>query len=211
MVFQSLQHLETKTMEIHGYPKWQRIYTACIFVVVGLFFLWLYWTNPSSKGSWFGLILTALNFWLAIYWICLPKVLGVLTPVGMDYINQELGFFFCYRWFHIDWHKVTLIRTVEKTGKGGPFLETILRAVDTEDPGKTHSFRINSSNMDYYRFLAYTKAVVDPAALTRDSLPLDPTLLSRKVRGDLRNQVVVLFITVLVLAAVLFFAYFIRK
>ena len=51
-----------ETMEIQGYPKWQRVYAVCVFGVVGIFFAWLYWNNRSSEGSWFGLIMIALCF-----------------------------------------------------------------------------------------------------------------------------------------------------
>ena len=106
-----------ETMQIQGYPKWQRVYAVCVFVVVGVFFVWLYWNNRSSEGSWIGLIMIVLCFWQAIYWVCLPKVLGVLKTDGMDYINEDLGFLFYYPWFHIDWNQVTNIQTSEQSDK----------------------------------------------------------------------------------------------
>jgi hypothetical protein len=198
-----------ETMEIQGYPKWQRVYAVCVFGVVGIFFAWLYWNNRSSEGSWFGLIMIALCFWQASYWVCLPKVLGVLTPEGMDYINEDLGFLFYYPWFHIDWDQVTDIHTFEETDKNPPVMVTVLRATDKKNSGKVHAFRIYSTNMDYYRVLAYIKAVVNPAAFKKtDSLPLEPALLRKKLQGDMRHKLASLLITSLIL---LIFAYFTRR
>jgi hypothetical protein len=201
--------MSKETLEIQGYPKWQRVYAVCVFVVVGVFFIWLYWNNRSSEGSWIGLIMITLCFWQAFYWVCLPKVLGVLMPEGMDYINEDLGFLFYYPWFHIDWNLVTDIHTFEETGKGPPVLVTVLRARDKMDSEKIHSFRIYSTNMDYYRVLAYIKTVVDPAAfMKRDSLPLDPALLRAKLQGDMRHKLASLFLAILIL---LIFAYLFRR
>ena len=175
----------------------------------GIFFVWLYWNYRSSEGSWFGLIMVALCFWQASYWVCLPKVLGVLTPEGMDYINEDLGFLFYYPWFHIDWNRVTDIHTFEKTGKGPAIMVTVLRATDKKDPRKVHTFRIYSTNMDYYRVLAYIKAVVNPAAyMKKDSLPLEPALLHQKLLGDMRHKLASLILTILIL---FIFAYFTRR
>ena len=195
-----------ETMKIRGYPKWQRIYAACVFGAGGIFFIWLLWTNPTSKNDWIGIVMVTACFWLTAYWIRLPRILGVLTPEGMDYINEDLGLLFYYPWFHIDWNQVTNIQTSEQTGKGGPFMVTILRARDTKRPGKMHSFRINSTNMDYYRFLAYVKAVVDPAVVERNSLPLDPALLRKKLLGDQKHKLAALFLTILIF---ILFAYLI--
>ena len=197
-----------ETMEIHGYPKWQRVYAVCVFVVVGVFFVWLYWNNRSSEGSWIGLIMITLSFWQAFYWVCLPKIIGLLTTDGMDYINEDLGFLFYYPWFHIDWNRVTDIHTFEETGKGPPVMVTVLRAMDAKDSGKVHSFRIYSTNIDYYRVLAYIKTVVDPAVFIKsDSLPLDPALLRTKLQGDMKHKLASLFLAILIL---LIFAYFTR-
>jgi hypothetical protein len=193
-------------MKIRGYPKWQRIYAACVFGAGGIFFIWLYWTNPTSKNNWIAIVMIAACFWLTAYCIRLPRVLGVLTPEGMDYINEDLGLLFYYPWFHIDWSQVTDIQNFEQSGKGGPCMVTILRARDTKRPGKMHSFRINSTNMDYYRFLAYVKAVVDPAVVERNSLPLDPALLRKKLLGDQKHKLAALFLTILIL---ILFAYLI--
>jgi len=201
--------MDLETMEIHGYPKWQRVYAVCVFVVVGVFFVWLYWTNRSSDGSWIGLIMITACFWQAAYWVCLPRVLGVLTPEGMDYINEDLGFLFYYPWFHIDWNSITDIQTFEQTGKGAPVMETILRANDAKKPGKVHTFRIYSTNMDYYRVLDYIKAVVDPAVyIKRDGLPLNPALLRKKLQGDMRHKLASLMLVILIL---LIFSYLFRR
>jgi hypothetical protein len=190
---------DMETIKIRGYPKWQRIYAACVFGAAGIFFIWLYCTNPTSKNNWIAIVMVVLCFWLTAYWIRLPRILGVLTPEGMDYINEDLGLLFYYPWFHIDWNQVTGIQTFEQSGNGGPVMVTILHARDTKRPGKTRSFRINSNNMDYYRFLAYVKAVVDPSVVERNSLPLDPTLLRKKLLGDQRHKLTMLFLIILVL------------
>jgi hypothetical protein len=197
-----------ETLEIRGYPKWQRIYAACVFGTAGIFFLWLYWNNRSSEGSWFGLLMIALCFWVATYWIRLPKVLGVLKPEGMDYIDQDLALLFYYPWLHIDWDQITGIRTFEQSGKGGPVMVTILHAGDAKDPEKTHSFRISSANMDYYRFLAYLRAVADPATLEKNSLPLDPAELRQKLGRDRWKKLGILILTGVIL---LIGTYFIRR
>jgi hypothetical protein len=199
---------DVETLQIRGYPKWQRIYAACVFGAAGIFFLWLYWENRSSEGSWFGLLVIALCFWLAAYWIRLPKVLGVLTPEGMDYIDQDLALLFYYPWIHFDWDRITGIQTFEQSGKGGPVMVTVLHAGDAESPGKTHSFRISSANMDYYHFMAYLRTVADPATVENNSLPLDPALLRQKLRHDQWQKLGVLFVTALVLVVG---TYFIRR
>jgi len=196
-------------MEIRGYPKWQSVYAVCLFAVAGLFFIWLYWTNRSSEGSWVGLVMIAVSFWVAAYWACLPKILGVLTPEGMDYINEDIAFLFYYPWFHIDWDKVTDIQTFEEKGKGAPVMVTVLRATDTKDTGGVHSFRITSANMDYYRSLAYIKDIADPAvSMKRESLPLEPALLRTKLQSDMMRKLAGLFITILLL---LIFLYLFRR
>jgi len=172
------------TLLIRGYATGQRIYAAVVFAAAGGFFTWLYETNRTGKGSWFGLVMIAGCFWVSAYWIFLPKVLGVLTPRGLDYRNEDLGLLFWYPWFHLDWERVTEIQNYEITDKGGPALMTIVRATDADQPGKVHTYRISSANMDYYRFLDYLKTAVDPAALAQGSLPLDPMQLRRQLHGD---------------------------
>jgi hypothetical protein len=193
-------------MKIRGYPKWQRIYAACVFGIAGVFFVWLYSNNRKVDGSWIGLVLFAGCFWVALYWVCLPRILGELTPEGIDYLNEDLGFLFHYPWFHMDWDRVTEIRTFEKEGGSAPVMVTVLRATDAQDSQRTRTFRIDSNNMDYYRALDYIRTVADPAAFSReDSLPLDPALLRAKLRGDMRHKLASLVVTILILLGFLFF------
>jgi hypothetical protein len=186
------------TLKIKGYPTGQRIFAACVFGAGGIFFIWLLWTNPTAKNDWIGIVMVVACFWLAAYWIRLPRILGVLTPEGMDYINEDLALLFYYPWFHIDWNQVTDIQTSEQSGKGGPAMVTILRARDTKRPGKIHSFRITSTNRDYYRFIAYVKTVVDPAVVERNSLPLNPALLRKKLFSDQKHKLGALFLSALI-------------
>lgn len=195
-------------MEVRGYPRWQRIYAACIFAAGAIFFLWLYWNNRASAGSGIGLAIAAVCFWQAVYWVRLPKVLAVLQPDGMDYINQDLAMLFWYRWFHIDWNRITDIQTHEQSDRSGPFLVTVLRAGVADRPGKIRSFRITSRNMDYYRFLEYLKAVTEPAKLKQGGLPLEPAQLRQTLRRDQWRKLAGLYLTVLALIIV---AYFIRR
>jgi hypothetical protein len=196
-----------RTLLIRGYPTGQRIYAACAFGAFGMFFTWLYWTNRAGKDSWFGLIMIVVSFWLAAYWVFLPTVLGVLTPRGLDYRNEDLGLLFWYPWYHIDWDGVMEIRNYEMTGKGSPAMVTVLRATDANRPGKVRTYRISSGNTDYYRFLAYLREVVDPAKLAQGSLPLDPVLLRRQLQADQLRKLGGLGIAV---AALVILAYLLR-
>jgi hypothetical protein len=193
-------------MKIRGYPKWQRIYAACVFGLAGIFFAWLYSSYRKAEGSWIGLILMAACFWVALYWVCLPRILGELTPEGINYLNEDLGFLFYYPWFHIDWNRVTEIRTFEKEGGSAAVMVTVVRATDAKDTQKMHTFRIDSNNMDYDRVLEYIKTVADPATFEgKDSLPLDPALLRSKLQGDMRHRFASLIVTILILLGFLYF------
>jgi hypothetical protein len=198
--------MSTAAMKIRGYPKWQRVYAAGLFGLAGIFFTWLYFNNRTAQDSWVGLVMIAACLWLALYWVCLPRVLGELTPEGIDYLNEDLGFLFYYPWFHVDWNRVTDVHTFEREGGSAPVMVTVVRATDAKDPHKMHTFRIDSTKMDYYRVLDYIRAAANPAAFKgKDGLPLDPALLRSKLQGDMRHRFASLVVTIIILLGLLYF------
>ena len=170
--------MRTDRMEIRGYPRGQCIFAAGIFGAAGAFFLLLYATQRAASESWIALVIAAVCFWLCAYWYLLPKVLAVLQPDGMDFLNENLALFFKYRWTHIRWDQITSVDTWVDYPKGGPINVTFVGAEDPSRRGTKVSFRINSGHRDYYRFLQYLKDSTGPNVASPETIT-DPSVLQR--------------------------------
>jgi hypothetical protein len=194
-----------EVLEIRGYPKGQRIYAVAVFSAAGLFFLWLVWSNPTAQNNWIGFVMAGACFWLAAYWLFLPKVLAIVTTRGVDWLDEDLALLFLHRHQHLDWNKVKDVKTRESSGKGGPFWVTEVVAADSADPQKTRRYRITSQNMEYYRFVDYAKHAVAGQMTDPQGLAMDPVRMKKILFADQILKLAGLFLTSLALLAFLYF------
>jgi hypothetical protein len=200
-------------IEIKGYPAGQRIFLAVLFLAGGLFFLWIFWIQRAFP---FGLsmlwaLFAVIFSWAGAYWLFSPRVLAVLGSQGMDYIDQDLAFFFVFKRCTIVWDRVRDIQTYEESGKGGPIMITRVQAGDAQNPRKILRFQITSQQVGYYRFLEFLKRMVDPARVEKNSLGVDADKLRGKLRGDRVYGWIKLALTFVLAVLFLIYFYFLRK
>jgi hypothetical protein len=200
-------------IEIKWYPAGQRIFLAVLFLAGGLFFIWIFWiqkVSPFSLSILWALFAVIFS-WAGAYWLFFPRVLAVLGPQGMDYINQDLAFFLIFKRCTIVWDRVTDIRTYEESGNGGPVLITRVQATDEQNPRKVLRFQITSRQVGYYRFLEFLKRVVDPATVQKNGLGMDADKLRGKLRRDRIYGWIKLALTFVLAVLFLAYFYFLRK